>query len=137
MGTEGFQKYNVWTPLEDTIWLDCINEGEGEWVQASGRVHSILNVRRDAQNNLHKTIHFNTHAVGVGLTSGDRYLGIDARNETLRGEVYEEEFTIAWPAHAIGQGQQNDLSVKILVHVTIHANGEPTVTIERTRVTCK
>jgi hypothetical protein len=132
-----FEKYNIWIPLEDTLWFDCVNNGDGEYIQISGWTHAILYVRRDAQNGLHKTIHFNTRGTGVGLSTGDKYVGHDIFNQSLRGEVYEEEYTLAWTAAVTGKGQQANIKVRERVHITINANGEVTSAFARLSEDCK
>jgi len=111
--------------------------GCGEVVHVEGDFHVVIASTESKAGNAVLRFHINAKGTGTGLTSGATYQWNDAINETdkardgsLSGVNFSQTTTM------IGQGGAPDLKVISRFHVTLNANGEPTVIIDRFEVIC-
>jgi hypothetical protein len=115
---------NTTHPLDFTQLVTCANGGAGEEVHVTGQFHTVFSVTNAAGGGTSIFFSGNSQNLsGVGLTTGDRYRGVDRFAQSVHTVAPPESFTETSTFKLIGQGPGNDLTARLLVHVTIDANG--------------
>ena len=72
----GVFNVNFIVPSEFTNFVPCALDGIGEDVKLTGAVHVRLHSTLDSMGGIHLSVRINDQKVeGLGLTSGDRYVG--------------------------------------------------------------
>lgn len=135
------QASSIKTDMSTHVWIPCALDGTGEYVLLEGTLHIVANVFWDNAGNLHVTGHSQPQGVkGVGLTSGDKYIGTGVtRYNYIFGsvgfpiyiETYINNFRI------IGEGNGNNYLIHQNLHMTINANGEVTAYVDNYEADCK
>lgn len=126
-------------PVAVVDFVPCANDGAGESVLVTGRLHVLTHVTEDGAGGLSTVVHFQPMGVaGEGLTTGDAYQGIGVtRTVTREAATYPVVVTVINRFGLVGAGSGNNLLVKETVHVTINANGETTVDTFKGSVECR
>jgi hypothetical protein len=122
--------------------FDLINPCTGELVLFEGTSHFVFHRTEDAGGGFHFKGHNNNQAKGVS-DSGAKYVFHDVGNFQENFRVFSESadnFTLMGTEQVIRQGSEtaeDDFQLKLLVHVTINANGEITSEVEQIESECK
>jgi hypothetical protein len=112
-----------------------------EPVFVEGTLHTVAHTTIDANGGFHTKFQFNLKAQGEGLSSGDKYVFHDLfsfRQNSPSGAA--SNFTFTETFKVIRQGSDtptDDLQNKVLVHVTVNAQGEVTAVVEKFEFVCK
>jgi hypothetical protein len=117
---------SYFTPTVFSRYVPCANGGAGEVVDVTGTVHRVFHVTENA-NGFHITLHANPQrVVGTGRRTGDTYQarGIFTLHQNVVAGATE---TIHDTFQLVGQGPDNNLTLRQTSHITINANGELTV----------
>jgi hypothetical protein len=112
-------------------------QGCGEIVHVEGEFHVVIGATGSKSGNATLRFHINAKGTATGLTSGATYQWNDAINETdgfrdglLTHVNFSETTTL------IGQGGAPNLKFIGRFHVTMNANGDATVIIDRAEIIC-
>jgi hypothetical protein len=125
-------------PLDTVVSNPCAVAGGDELVALAGQVHAVFSVTGDANGGWHVSTHFNNQGVtGVGLTTGNKYLGTGGNRYTSRSREAIGEFTFVNRFHLISTGASSNLVIHEIVHVTISANAEVTANVLHVSVGCR
>jgi hypothetical protein len=126
------------------VEFDFFNTCTGETIIFEGTVQVFFDFKEDANGGIHTQGHAHLHGQGVGLTSGDKYVLNETQNNHQNFRVPLESgaanFHITQSLRVIHQGPGtpgDDFLTKILLHVTINANGEVTADVLRVESECK
>lgn len=128
---------NVSFPMDWTVFVPCANGGAGELVVLSGRLHEKLHVT--VNDTGHWTVKFFDQpqgVSGVGAVSGRHYQGTGVSQDIRTGRV-ETVDTRVNIFRMVGQGPGNNFSVHENVRMTVHGDGEVTLTRDHVRTTCR
>jgi hypothetical protein len=115
-----------------------MNPCTGELVLFEGTTHLVIHRTQDADGVFHFKGQFNLHVIGESA-SGAKYVAHDMSNSAHNfDDVSEspETFTITNTLKFIRQGSEtaeDDFQSKLLVHITINANGEVTSLVEQSK----
>ncbi|PLS02473.1 hypothetical protein [Neobacillus cucumis] len=108
-----------------TVFLNLCN---GEFIQAEGVSHVVLNMTPDGNGGFHLVSHDNFHATGTGDVTGSRYVvnGISKNTQNVKAPFPSTTTTIS-RLKVIAQKQGvPDFFTDFIVHITVNANGEVT-----------
>ncbi len=116
----------VFIPVDFFLFGPCVSEP----TQSRGRLHILIIETVTPSGRRHFRFQLNANGTGVGLTTGAKYQWNHAINEGF--SVDENDglpYTYTWVnrVRLIGQGQVPDRYYDFILHVTINANGEETV----------
>ena len=130
---------NIRFPLSASAFVPCALGGQGEEVLVSGTAHIVVVTTIDAQGQPHVVVTANYDGLqGVGLTSGDRYVGVAAENQISNFEpVAPWVVTMTQTVQFVGQGPDNNFMVKFLFHLTVDATGKVTVSKAELQIECR
>jgi hypothetical protein len=126
-------------PVTIQQFVPCANGGAGEVVEVSGNLHQVLTTVLTESGRIVVRSHFQPQGLsGVGLTTGDKYQATGVTQETA-------SFSPPFPVTAtfinnfrfIGAGPDNNLLVHQEAHVTIDANGNVRVDVDKLSVECR
>jgi hypothetical protein len=116
-------------PLHTIRSADCT----GEQVELSGTIHLVSQV----QSNGSVVGHFNYQNVsGVGLTSGTTYRSSSVDNIRL-ADPFPSDVTSVSSFRLISPGEEGNLLVNVVFHITVNANGEVTAEVESVEIECR
>jgi len=136
---KAFTYTNVWKNDVDgeEEWNPCANGGEGEEMDLTGSWHGVFHTTDDGNGGFHYTIHFTPQNVfGVGRITGDIYKATGAEN--FQGNIkVGNEATESGSWRWIGKGSAVNFHEYWTWHVTVNANGETTVWVEKENIVCK
>ena len=132
-----YQSQQLWG-LEETVWVPCANDGNGEYVQLNGYVHFNY---QTAINNNHFTLvtHTNLNEVsGVGLTTGDHYVGIGGGLQNYIGSIINGQWTSGGSTNFkfVGAGPGNNLTITFNARIIVNANGEVSTQLQDANYSC-
>jgi hypothetical protein len=114
--------FNQDIPISTTVPDLC----SGELVGLTGTAHVLVGATLN-DNHLHLDLHANIHATGTGLTSGASYVDNDAINVSLNLSANAaQNVTVVADLNLVGKGSVPNEKIKILIHVTMNANGDIT-----------
>jgi hypothetical protein len=122
------------------LWVSCANGGLGEYVNLSGELQIHSQSVEDAKGGTHLTTHVRpSGVVGIGVTSGLRYLGVGGTFEGVGYAAAGEAtvYTFVNNFRIIGKGPDNNLLVHYTVHQTLNANGEVTADVDLSITDCQ
>lgn len=124
-------------PFDTFVYVPCANGGNGEVVVLAGSLHVLYHVTLTDQGGYHVKSHSQPQGVsGVGLTTGDAYVGTGVTQNQFNGTVgYETTYINNF--RIVGQGNGNNYLVHETYHVTINANGEVTAYVDNFSVECR
>jgi hypothetical protein len=126
---------NIIVPIAGTVPNPCT----GEAVAVTGYLHLQAGVTFTDGVLTHSEVHVNLQGVsGVALVTGARYADSENSNEVMNFNPPQSEETTELTTNLVRQGESvtmDDFHSKLLIHVTINANGVPTaeVVIDRSR----
>lgn len=128
---------------EDILFLafvECADDGNGEWIEGEGRLHTVIREGFDENGGLHYGFHFQPMGLkAAGQVTGDRYNANGVTSETTNIGVDGLPFTTTFINNfnliGVGRGAVKS-KVKETYHVTVNANGDVTTVVDNTRVTC-
>ncbi len=124
-------------PIELFVFVPCANGGSGELVYLAGSLHVLYHITLNDRGGYHaKSLAEPQGVSGVGLTTGDRYVGTGVTQDQFNGTV-GYEFTYINNFRIIGQGKGNNFLVHETYHVTVNANGEVTAYVDNFSVGCR
>ena len=125
-------------PFDQVIAVPCANGGLGENVHFTGDEHIVTNLTING-NNFNVMSHFNIHATGIGLTTGDAYLLNHEDNFTASFSLQNDldVQTQAQTFNVVGQGSASNFKVIADHHFTINANGDVTADHTTIEADCK
>lgn len=111
-----------------------------ESVSLRGQAHLVLSVTEDAAGGFRLVFHADEHVRG-STAGGVRYVGSNTHthrtNLTPGGTITHTDRV---HLNVIRQGEgvaDDDFYLHAIYHITVNANGEPTVEVDRTFVTCR
>jgi hypothetical protein len=115
------------------------NPCNADTVTFSGQLHITNHVTTDASGGQHVKTHVNYQSVsGTGAPSGANYRVTTSSNETINdnGTNPQTELTSVQVVNLIGQGPVPNALLRVVIHVTINANGTTTSQVLETRIEC-
>ncbi len=127
-------KFNERSDFSIDLYKDCM----GETISLEGSLHTSLTLVADGSGNIHVSSHSNwQHMRGTGLSTGDKYIGIETTSTSSSGvadptTVYTAVSTI----QLIGQGKAPDLRMHIMFHYTL-VDGKVRASIDSTTLDCR
>jgi len=120
-----YQGQQTW-PMDQTEWIPCANNGNGEYVKFEGYVHftSTMTV-----NNNHFTLvtHINPNEVsGTGLTTGSKYVASGGGQQIYSGSfINGQSIAIGYTRFMFtGAGPGNNLAIVFKAQVIVNASGD-------------
>ena len=123
------------TPVEMVVSSNpCTNQA----IALSGKVHVLMNITTNG-NSVHIQIHTNTQDVtGTGLVDGLKYNLVNGGtyNINING-AQQMEMMMNCDYDLISQGSAPNQRVRMMVHFTIDANGNPTAEFVKGSSVCK
>ncbi len=124
---------SVKVPLDMRVWNPCAEE----WIQLSGRLHTVFHVSYDALGGYHAQAHFQPQGVrGYGEESGIKYQGNGVTLESFNSKVGMQE-TFVNSFRLIGRGKGNNLLIQQTFHVAVNANGKVTALVDNSSIECR
>src|SRR5262249_43600867 len=128
---------NTRTPIDFIQLVPCAAGGAGELVHVTGDLHLVTRVTING-NHVGVTEHDNFQGVGTGLTTGDTYQGGSAATDTSNDNLNNGQFelTFADSFHLNGQGSASNLTIHVVEHFTMNANGDVTVQFINSTLDC-
>ena len=125
--------------MDETQWVPCANNGNGEYVKLYGYVHFT---NANVVNNNHFTLvtHTNPNEVsGEGLTTGDKYVASGGGHQVYSGSFINGQSiaTGSTTFRFTGSRPGNNLMIEFKAHVTVNTNGEVINELLEIKNTCK
>jgi hypothetical protein len=117
-------------------FFSCANGQQGELVQVSGTVYSVIHTTLDDRGGFHLIRHGNLVASGTGIESGTQYQITAISNSQNNGRVGAENTFVDY-FRIIGQGPLNNLLVHHNFHVTVTPDGEVTASVNHFTSECR
>ena len=129
---------NDFIPFVRTIFVPCANDGAGEFVQISGTIHAQSHSIMNGNRGISKSHAQTQGTTGVGLTTGDLYHEVRMFQFSQNSPVVDgaSSFGVVAFIRLIGQGPDNNIQVRQLIHFQTNANGEISVSIENFSTDC-
>ena len=111
--------------------------GAGEEVHLTGKINQVFHSTLDGAGGAHVKVHINDQGIsGTGLTTGDKYQRTGAINSEINVKVGTAHTTVD-TLNLIGQGNGNNLLIRLMQHITVNANGIVTAELENVSIECK
>ena len=135
--TAGVYTENYSEPINFTQFIPCAAGGAGEDVEFIGTLHILFKytLNKNGIYNL-ESEHNPNHLMGMGLSTGGKYVGTGiTQYHQITGKI-NEEYTFTDNFRLIGQGPDNDFTVKETLHYTVNANGKMTVNFDNLTEEC-
>jgi len=130
---------NLTFPVDLVEFVPCAAGGAGEVVELTGEIHEVARTTING-NHFSMTFHDNLQGLsGTGLTTGDKYQGTGSATLSFNGNFNngQSEDTFAGSFDLIGQGPGNNLVFHEVQHITVNANGNVTVSFDRSSLDCR
>jgi len=130
---------NTKFPVNNTVFVPCANNGQGDTIQLSGALHVLFIVTLD--NNGGFTLHITTDGqdvTGVSTITGVKYQGAVGDSLTINGKVGFVHTAIT-PHNSfilIGQGTASNLIEQFVMHLTVNPDGTVTSSFESENIRC-
>ena len=108
------------------------NPCTNEWVDSVVRLHFVFTQTVNDNSSLGR-FHLNFSVDGVGETSGARYTGSEADNESFNLSLQSgrASFPVVNRFNLTTSGGGNNWVVRLITHVTVNANGEVRASFEK------
>ncbi len=118
---------------------NLFNQCNGDTVTFSGTLHVTNTYTVDSSGGTHLKTHINYQDVtGTGAPSGVTYKVRTISNEVINdADGAQSESTVISTVKLIAQGQVLDFYLRIVLHVTVNANGETTSQVSEVSVECR
>jgi hypothetical protein len=116
------------TDVNITAFVPCADGGNGELVNLSGPLHTLISSTLNG-NNVSGYYHFQPQNVSAACeTTGANYQAVGVTQESFKGSLQNGQlnFTIVNNFRIIGEGAGNNLLVHETMHLTINADGTAT-----------
>ncbi|HEX4849224.1 MAG TPA: hypothetical protein VFV08_00390 [Puia sp.] len=124
-------------PFEDTLFVPCANSGAGERVVISGNMHYVYQLAWNDQG-FHLVYHENTRQViGIGLTSGDRFVASDGMQGTVTASWVNQRWIGTTDSHLRLVGKNANYSVDYKDRLVVTPDGKVVVDITDVTIDCK
>lgn len=120
-------------------FIPCVNGGNGEVVDLSGRLHHLSQTTVN-ENNFVTKIQFQFEGIsGIGQTTGDKYQATGGIQLQIKGSFVNGQYAATQIVRfrIISQGSENDYFENLTFHTTVNANGVVTVVVGGTSIDCK
>jgi hypothetical protein len=108
-------------PVDQNVWVSCLNGGAGEAVRVTGELHYEVQRRQDASGVFH--FNFKSAAAGltaVGLTSGTFFRGLMTEHITSRAEDnLNEDVRTADIIRFVAPGSGDSYSLMVSSHFIV------------------
>lgn len=130
---------NDTTDIDLTVFIPCADSGNGEVVDLSGPLHTLISFTING-NTVSGKYHFQSQGIsGIGETTGAKYHATGVTQESFKNSLQNGQAndTFVNNFRIIGQGPGNNFLVHETLHFTINANGIVTVSHDNFRVACK
>ena len=126
---------NETIPFTNTLFNQC----NGDQVTFSGNLHITNTMTTDANGGTHLKTHINYQNVtGTGTPSGSNYRVGTVSNEVINdADGPQSSVTVISTVKLIAPGPLLKYFLRIVLHVTVNANGETTSTVEEMNVECR
>ena len=139
-GTEAFGQAATTTTNENIPFTSSIfNQCNGDNVTFSGTLHVTNSLTTDAGGGTHLKTHTNYQDVtGTGVPSGITYNVRTVSNEVVNdndGPQYNA--TVISTVKLIAPGPVLDYFLRIVMRITVNANGETTTQVQEVNVECR
>jgi hypothetical protein len=139
-GAEAFGQATTTTTSENIPFTNSIfNQCNGDTVTFSGTLHITNTMTTDASGGTHLKTHINYQNVtGTGVPSGITYRVGTVSNEVVNdsdGPQYNS--TVISTVKLIAPGPVLDYFLRIVMRVTVNANGETTSQVQEVTVECR
>ena len=126
----------VAVPFENSEFVPCANGGAGEDVLLSGYTAFVYQISWN-ENGFSLSYHGDNHQVtGVGLSSGESFVGSGGFEATVRGSWVNSQ----WAGTTIQQlrivGQSTVFSVNYKLQLTVTPDGTVTVSVGERTIDC-
>jgi hypothetical protein len=136
--TASTETVSMKVPLNFGEFIPCANQGNGEVVDFSGTLHVVISSTVNG-NNIHVNELFNPQgAKGVGETTGNVWNATgETRQDTnasINGFPFETTFVNNFK---LVDGNDGSFRIHVNSHVTVHADGTMTASVDNFTFTCK
>lgn len=139
-GTTAFGQATTTTTNENIPFSGTlINQCNGDTVTFSGTLHVTNTMTTDADGGTHLKTHINYQDVtGTGSPSGINYRVGTVSNEIINdNDGPQSTATFISTVKLIAPGPALNTFLRIVVHITINANGETTSTVDEMSFECR
>ncbi|MGJ7033951.1 hypothetical protein [Niabella hirudinis] len=126
---------NVKVPYSGDLWSPCTNE----MIHLEGDLHLLTNMTTN-DNRMSVKYQLQSQGIsGMGSISGNKYNANGIAKASMNGSLVNGSYTNTINANfnLVSQGSGDNLSVHILLHITVNANGDVTATVENISMDCK
>jgi hypothetical protein len=115
--------------------LTVTNPCTGDIINGTFTFHFVLHTT--SNNNAGITV-IHSHIVNGTAVSdtGVSYVIQESGNDTEIGSS-TNEITTVLDTHVVSQGQSSNFSMRVLIHLTVNANGDVTANVDSTTTTCQ
>ena len=126
---------NETVPFTSSLFNPC----NGDTVTFSGNFHVTNTMTVDASGGTHLKTHTNYQNVtGTGTPSGVTYNVRTVTNEvTNDSDSPQSNATVISTVKLTAQGPSLDFYLRVVMHVTVNANGETTSTVQEASFECR
>lgn len=127
------------TDISLTVFVPCADGGNGELVDLSGPLHTVISFTING-NNVSGYYHFQPQGItGVGETTGITYHATGVTQASFKASFQngQANFTFVNNFRIIGQGAGNNYLVHETLHMTFNADGTLTVSHDNFSIDCK
>ena len=119
----------VAVPFEDILNIPCANNGDGENVLVTGLTNFVYQLAWNEQG-FHLSYQYNDHNVtGVGLTTGDSFVGSGGAHDVATGSWVNNQFISTLVMQTKLVSKNTSFTVRRTVHLVILPDG--TVTLNK------
>ena len=139
-GAPAFGQATTTTTNEDIPFTSSLfNQCNGDTVTFSGTLHVVNTMTTDAGGGTHLKTHSNYQDVtGTGVPSGITYLVRTVSNEVVNdNDGPQSSATVISTLKLIAPGPVLDYYLRIVMHITINANGQTTSNVQELGVECR
>lgn len=137
-GSASAQTVSFVIPFTFSQFIPCANQGNGETVDFSGRLHEVISSTVNA-NNVHVNQLFNPQgAKGIGETTGDVWEATGETRQDMTASVVSFPFETTFVNNfRLINGSAGSFIAHETFHVTVNADGTTTAFHDNLSMTCK
>ena len=123
------------TPVDGFI----VNPCTGEVVHLTGTVLTVIHETQDASGGGHRIVQSVSQGVQGVSETGTRYVAPTGFNEATsdNGPNAQSNLTNVSRSHLVSQSSSDNFWVLFVIHGTVNANGELTVSFEKPKADCQ
>lgn len=139
-GNEAFAQATTTTTNENIEFTgNYFNPCTGEQVTFAGTMHVNNHMTTDASGGTHLRTHINYQdVVGTGVLSGNTYRVGTVSNEVTNDNAGPQlNATVISTVKLIAPGPPLNYFLRIVMHITINANGVTTSTVQEVSIECR